>query len=230
MSTLRTLGFAICLTLLSPVSWAGRPFTTEDAGVLAARDCELEAFGARLGARDEPLDRGGWGQLNCGVGIQTQLAVGAGRFESGDELRTITAVAGKTALRPLTDDSVGVALAYSLEGMRPSGRSMRHAGSTASLVISIPHGQTIVHGNLGIGRNHLESKTSGLYALAIERVGEQGVDVGVEIYGSSRESPWLGTGARYAIEADKLWADFSFAAQTGGGDARYLTVGLKYAF
>jgi len=227
---LRTLGFAVCVMLLSQSSWAGRPFTTEDAGVIAAGDCELETFGSHVRARRDPSERGGWGQVGCGIGFNTQLAVGAGRFRSGDESSTVAALIGKTALRPLADDSFGITLAYALEGIKPSGRQLRHAGSSAALVVSIPHGRTIVHANLGIDRSRLESKTAGTYALAIERLGERGVDVGVEVYGQGGESPWIGTGARYAIKPEKLFVDFSFAVQSGGSDARQLTAGLRYSF
>ena len=216
--------------LLSQPSWAGRPFTTEDAGVLTAGGCELETFGAHLRARPDPSERGGWGQVGCGIGFNTQLAVGAGRFRSGDESSTVTGLLGKTALRPLADHSFGVALAYAIEGTKPSGQDLRRARSSAALVVSIPHGRTITHANLGIRRDHLEGKSAATYALAIERLGERGVDVGVEVFGQGSESPWIGTGARYAIEPEKLFVDFSFAVQSGGNDARLLTLGLKYSF
>ena len=56
--------------------------------------------------------------------------------------------------------------------------------------------EQITHANLGIARNHLEGKSAATYALAIERLGERGVDVDVEVFGQGSESPWRGTGAR----------------------------------
>jgi hypothetical protein len=227
---LRALFFAVCLMLLSQPGWAGRPFATEDADVLAASDCELETFGSHVRARPDPSERGGWSQLGCGIGFNTQLAVGAGRFRSGDESSTVAALIGKTALRPLADDSFGITLAYALEGIKLAGRQFRHTGSSAALVVSVPDGRTIMHANLGIARSHLEGKTAGTYALAIERLGERGLDVGVEVFGEGGDPPWIGTGARYAIKPEKLFVDLSFAVQSGGSHARQLTVGLKYSF
>lgn len=226
----RTLVLAVCLMLLSQPSWAARPFTTEDAGVIAGGDCELETFGSHVRARPDPSERGGWAQLGCGIGFNTQLAVGAGRFKSGDESNTAAALIGKTALRPLTDDSFGITLAYALQGIKPAGGQLRHADSSVALVVSIPHARWITHANLGISRSRLESKTAGTYALAIERLGEQGLDVGVEVFGKGGESPWIGTGARYAIMPEKLFVDLSFAVQSSDSHARQLTVGLKYSF
>ena len=224
------LAVAVCALLHAPATWAGRPFTTEDAGVIAAGACELETFGAQARASADPSDRGGWGQVGCGIGFDTQLAVGAGRFRSGAGSRTVAAVIGKTALRPLADDGFGVSLSYALDGVRHPGEPMQHAGSQASLVVTVPLGRTLVHANLGVSRSYLEGRTQKLYAVAIERLGEQGLDVGIEIFGQGRESPWIGTGARYAVNPEKLWVDFSFAVQSDRTEARQLTVGLKYAF
>jgi len=168
--------------------------------------------------------------VGCGIGLQTQLAFGIGRFRSVDASRTAAAVTGKTALRALSDDSYGIALAYTIDGNRTPGEPLRHTGSSASLVVSVPHGHTMFHANLGLTRNHVEGRNAKVYALAVERPGEQGIDVGVELFGQSSESPWIGAGARYAVRAEKLWVDFSFAGQSGGSHARQLTVGLKYAF
>lgn len=226
----RTLVVSICVMLLSQPSWAGRPFTTEDAGVLAVGDCELEAYGSHTRARPDPSERGGWGQVGCGIGLDTQLAAGGGRFKSGDEASTVAALVGKTALRPLADDSFGIALAYALVGFKPPGGHLRHARSSATLVVSIPHGRTITHANLGIDRSRLEDKTVGTYAIAIERLGERGIDVGLELFGQGSESPWIGTGVRYTIKPEKLFVDASFAVQSGGSNARQSTIGIKYFF
>jgi hypothetical protein len=86
------------------------------------------------------------------------------------------------------------------------------------------------HANLGLTRNHVEGRNAKVYAFAVERLGEQGIDVGGEVFGQSGESAWIGAGARYAIEAEKLWVDLSLAGQSGGSHARQVTLGLKVAF
>lgn len=224
------LGVAACALMLSPSSWAGRPFTTEDADVIASGACELETFGSHTRARPDPAERGTWVEAGCGIGIGTQLGLGTGRFTSGGEWSTTAALLGKTALRPLSDDSAGVTLAYALDGIGRSTRNLRHDGTAAALVVSVPHGRMRVHANLGVHRSRLEGMTRGTYALAVERLGDAGVDVGVELFGQQRESSWLGAGARYAIRRDRLFVDVSFAVQGGTGNARQLTLGLKAAF
>ena len=228
-SSIRT-GLAACVMLISSATWAGRPFTTEDVGVIDARNCELEAFGSHARAQSDPSERGAWAQVGCGIGFDTQLAFGVGRFSSDYGARSAAAAMGKTALRPLSEDSFGMALAYTIDGSRTPGEPLRHTGSSASVVVSVPYGRTMFHANLGLTRNHVEGRNAKVYAFAVERLGEQGTDVGIEVFGQSGESAWIGTGARYAIEAEKLWVDFSFAVQSGGSHARQVTVGLKHAF
>jgi hypothetical protein len=107
---MRKLGLAACVMLISSATWAGRPFTTEDAGVIDARNCELEAFGSHARAQSDPSERGAFAQVGCGIGFDTQLAFGMGRFSSVDGSRAAAAAMGKTALRPLSEDSFGMAL------------------------------------------------------------------------------------------------------------------------
>jgi len=194
------------------------------------RDCELETVGSHARAQSDPSERGGWAQVGCGIGFGTQLAFGMGRFSSVDGSRSTAAATGKTALRTLSDDSFGIALAYTIDGSRTPGEPLRHTGSSALVVVSVPHGRTMFHANLGLTRNHVERRNAKVYALAVERLGERGADVGVEVFGQSGEPAWIGTGARYAIEAEKLWVDFSLAVQGGGSHARQATIGLKVAF
>jgi len=227
---MRKLGLATCVMLISSAASAGRPFTTEDAGVIDAGNCELEAFGSHARTQSDASERGAWSELGCGIGFNTQLAFGMGRFSSVDGSRSAAAAMGKTALRPLSEDSFGMALTYTIDGSRTPGEPLRHTGSSASVVVSVPNGHTMFHANVGLTRNHLEGRNAKVYAFAVEHLGEQGVDVGVEVFGQSSESAWIGTGARYAIEAEKLFVDFSLAVQSGGSHARQATVGLKYAF
>lgn len=216
--------------LIPSATWAGRPFTTEDAGVIDARNCELEAFGSHARAQPDPSESGAWAQVGCGIGFDTHFAFGIGRFSSVDGSRSAAAAMGKTALRALSEDSFGMALAYAIAGIRTPGEPLRHTDSSASVVASVPYGRTMFHANLGLTRNHVEGRSAKVYAFAVERLGEQGTDAGVEVFGQSGESVWIGAGARHAIEAEKLWVDLSFAVQRGGGHARQGTVGLRYAF
>jgi hypothetical protein len=217
---------AAILTAAAPAH-AGRPFATEDAGVLEAGKCELEAFGARLTSREAPKETGWWVQPGCGLGLNSQLAVGGGRTKVEGESTTAVALIGKTFIRELTDDRFGVTLAYQLIGEGPPGESLEHAGTDLRAVLSAPLGGVLLHANLGWNRSEVDRINSTTWALAVEVPVGGGLDVGVESYGDDRTAAWLGIGARYALLPDKLFIDMSYALQAASARAKLLTVGLK---
>jgi len=51
------IGVALCLCAMPAL--AGRPFATEDAGVLDARECEPESYLVRRTEGNEPTAHGG---------------------------------------------------------------------------------------------------------------------------------------------------------------------------
>ena len=186
------------------------------AGVLTAGECELDVFALRQTAGHAPKETGGWAKPGCGIGYRTQLAF---------------ALSGKTWLRELTDEQTGVALAYAVGGEKAPGRSFRHENTALAAVASSPVAKDLLlHANLGWSRSQAERLTSTTWALALERTGDGGLDVGAEIYGDDRSAAWLGVGARWALRQQKLSVDFSWAVQTDSARAKLVTIGLKLAF
>lgn len=226
-----TVFAGVLLALVASPAIAGRPFATEDAGVLTAGECELEAYALRQTAGDAPKETGWWVQPGCGVGYRTQLAFGGGRIKVEPDRYTAAALSGKSRLHELTDEQTGVALAYAVGGEKAPGRSFKHESTALAAVVSWPVAKDLLlHANLGWSRSQAERLTSTTWALALERAGDSGLDVGAEIYGDDRAAAWLGVGARYALRPQKVFVDFSWAVQTNSARAKLVTVGLKLAF
>ncbi len=224
---------ALLLCLLSAPALAGRPFATEDAGVLAAGECELEAFVLRASGRDAPIARGGALQPNCGIGWQTQLGIAAGRTEAAGEAITSLALAGKTALRELTETQTGFALAYGVVGARLPGHGFKHDSTALAGVVSAPLDKALVlHANLGWLRTQADRLNTTAWALALERTGLfERLDVGAEVYGDDRmPGAFFGIGARYAVMPEKFFVDFSWARSSSGSRATLATLGIKISF
>lgn len=96
-------------SVLSPVCWAvlwmaslpvqaGRPFATEDAGVLAQKECEWESFAARERTHGAPSETGWNTQVGCGVGFKTQVALAFGRNKSESAHTNALGLSAKTGL------------------------------------------------------------------------------------------------------------------------------------
>lgn len=219
------------LALAASPAIAGRPFATEDAGVLAAGECELETYALRQTAGAAPRETGWWVQPGCGVGHRTQLALGGGRTRVEPDQVTAAAFSGKHWLRELTDEQTGVTLAFSVSGEKAPGARFKHESTALSAVVSSPLAMNLLlHANVGWSRSQAERLNSTTWALALERTGAAGLDFGAEVYGDDRAAPWLGVGARYALRAEKLFVDVSWAAQANSARAKLVTVGLKLAF
>lgn len=209
---------------------AGRPLQTEDAGVLDTGECELEAVARRASAGDLPTLRAGSVQVGCGFGFRSQAALLAGAVRGGGERVEELALVGKTALRPLTDEQTGIALAWALGAQRSAGGSLRHESTELKAVVTHPAGPWLLHANLGAARSQAERQTSTLWSVAAERTGLGPFDAMAEVFGDDRTDPWLNAGLRWTAIDKRLFVDGSYGTQLNSGRARLLTLGLKYAF
>jgi hypothetical protein len=211
-----------------PPAWAGRPLVTEDAGVLGQRECELESFAARS---HKPHLTAQWAQFGCGVGFQTQLALGMGNEKSQDERFTATALSGKTFLQALTSEQAGVTLAYAVSGARQAPAGFEHVGTELKGVISVPHNSWLFHANLGWRRSHQDAQSRSIFALAVERPGAAGpIDLMAEIFGDDREAPWVQVAARWVVVPGRFFIDGSWGVQSNSMRSRQATIGAKIAF
>ena len=211
---------------------AARPLVTEDAGVLDRGDCEFEGVGSRLSV-DGRTARSGLLQVACGIGIQTQLsgAFATTRIEDGHS--TQAAAGGKTSLRDLTDEQVGVALAYTFIGTRPSGMGWRYDYTALLGVVTVPmRKDLLVHLNLGASRSRIDEETNAIWAVAAEflQVAHPGLDLVVETFGNQRDPLWLNAGVRYAVVPERFTVNASFGVQGGSGQAKLATIGFKLNF
>jgi hypothetical protein len=138
-------------------------------------------------------------QIGCGIGFNAQLALVAQHFTSQHTHRTVVGANGKTALRPLTTTDAGIAVTYSIKAERLPEVSLRREESAVSLVVTVPYDRTFAHGNLGFIRTESDRRNASTYAFAVEKLGNSGLDVGIEMFGDTRMAPWLGAGGRYAL-------------------------------
>lgn len=211
---------------------AGRPLVAEDAGVLDRGDCEFEGVASRL-SLEGPTATSGLLQLACGIGLQTQVAGTLGTTRSEGEHSLHAAAGGKTALRDLTDEQAGVALAYSFIGARPSGMGWRYDLTTLLGVVTVPvQKDLLLHGNLGASYSRIDRETSVIWAAAAEflQVGGTAFDLMAETFGTQRDPLWLNFGLRYTVVPEQFTVNASLGAQGGSERAKLATLGFKLNF
>lgn len=230
MNTLTTTALTAALSAaLALPAHAGRPLVTEDAGVLARGDCELE--GAVLHASESgasAIERSL--QLGCGIGMETQLAVNVATAKVDRAREQGLALVGKTSLWQ-SDATAALSLAWSFGWTRPAGDSWQHAATQLTLVYSRPlWADTTLHANLGHERDRSADVRSTQWGLALEHAGAGGVAPMAELFGDDRGAPWWNLGVRWAAMPEKLFVDASYGQQFASGKPRLVTLGFKFAF
>lgn len=221
---------AVLLAAAATAAHAGRPLATEDADVLDAGSCELEGFASRLDERLPPASRGTTLQFGCGIGWDTQAALGWTHARSGDESAHAWALGGKTAIVRRGQGGVGLTLAWGFAAERPPGGPLKHEATALNLVATREwSGGWLTHANLGWLRSESASASTTTWNLALERPVGGGVDLMAELYGDDRTRPWVGVGARWAA-SERLGLNASYAVQDESPRPRLWTVGFKLVF
>ena len=225
---------AVCVSALvvaaSPAQ-AGRPFATEDAGVLAQKECEWESVAARARTRGEPRETGWSTQVGCGVGFKTQVALGFARTTFESEHTNALALGAKTGLVDGGEDGTSITVAYGLVSAKNPGEgSYRLNTSAVNLVLTRPlPADWTVHANLGWSRDRPNKLDSTTWAIAAEWAATEQWAVGAETYGDDRNKPWFGVGVRWTLSKDwSLNASYAVNRETPRTSAA--SVGFKLAF
>jgi hypothetical protein len=221
--------------LLAACAWpatatAARPFATEDAGVLAPRECEAEPVLGRIRAQGQDTTRTTTLQGACGVAAGTQLSAGLTHATAGGVRERSLAFGGKTQLMDGGEAGSQVAVAYGAGFLHGDGGGHRLDTAAALLVLTRPLvGGLLFHANLGTLHSRPDRQQSTTWAAALEYPAGGGVDVGVEAFGDDRTRSWLGAGLRWAVHP-VVSLNLAHAAQQGGDKGRVTSVGMRIGF
>jgi hypothetical protein len=219
------------LLLSSSQAQAGRPFATEDAGVLESGQCEWESVAARARTQGESAETGWSTQLGCGLGFKTQLALAFGRSTRESEHTNTLTLGGKTGLIHSGEDATSVTLAYGLNSSKEPGHSAyRWDTSAVNLVVTQPlPADWTVHANLGWSRDRPTKLNTTTWAVAAEWAASEQWALGAEVYGDDRSRPWYGVGARWDFSA--AWSvNAAYAVNRETPHTHAVSVGFKFAF
>lgn len=235
--TLVPATIACGLLLNALAALAARPLQTDDAGVIERGGCEVEAVALRHAADGERATENSL-QLGCGVGWQSQLALGWATTRSEGARESGLSVSGKTGLWRAGDDPDGEAAALALsweflEARMPTG-SWRHVGTGLNLLASVPLPDDVtLHANLGHARNELTRQQSTPWGVGLEHAGwGEGLHWApmAELFGDDRERPWWNLGGRLTTVPGKVFIDASYGRQFASHRPRLMTLGVKAAF
>ena len=230
-ATWRTLALTLAAAALCTSALAGRPLQTEDAGVMARGECELEGVAERDDGSPatRELSLGG----GCGIGYDTQLGLELARTRAGAPADRGLRLGGKTTLWQAVgsgDDRTAFTLAYGWSAARAAGSSWSSAAVDVAAVLRIPAEPLIWHLNLGLERDTGASQTTTTWGVAAELAPWGAFTPMAELVGNDRGEAMWNLGLAWEVAPERLILDVSWGRQFEGGSAKVLTTGFKLSF
>jgi hypothetical protein len=241
MKPIRPLTMAALL--LAPLgAHAGRPMTTDDATVLDAHTCQLEAWWQRLSDHREA-----WLAPSCSIGPDWEAGVslvrasqartvnsaddadganGANGMPSTHSSARLGGLYAKTVLRRLATNGWGLGLVAS-HMPQASGSMAGDTSLNVPLSVSLADDAVLVHANAGWTRQYAIRQGGATWALGTEVAVGPRAAVTLETYGSARDHSYIQAGARYSVIPNRLDVDASYGERLSArGKQGFFAIGL----
>lgn len=220
-----SLRFGALLLGVSAAAEAGQPLATDDAAIVAARTCQLEAW-----AESSHADREYWAQPACNFTGDLELTIGGAITEPPPGGRSgAAALQAKSTVLPRGDGSVafGVSAGAMRDMSAPHGHSAFQTYYAKALASWYPRGDTEVDFNAGAA-NVYGTGTFALSGVAVQYAVVPRLQLLAETY---RDAPGRGkyqAGLRFAAVPNVLEAYASYGARLGRGAEDWsVTVGIR---
>jgi len=204
---------------------AGRPLSTDDAGVIPQGECQVESwYQSADGAHETHLAPG------CGIGHDTEFDAEAIHLSPAVDDRDAFVVQLKTALPTL--DAYGWSFAAKLNAgaVHPAGGNQWRSDAYSATGIATHHlGDDLdLHLNLGAERRQRERITATTYAAALVWNAAPQALLFAEVLGDDKAGATQTLGARWWLQPERIGLDLTVGRQAGVPDSRFVTVGLCF--
>lgn len=225
-------GLFASLLAASP-AWAARPMITDDARIVDAQACQVEAW--HRSTRGEPGRD--WAVPACNPTGNLELSMGAGLgrpsgpADPGGERRLMADLfQAKTLFKPLTPDGWGIGLAMGRSHDRP-GRVAAVASNYFYLPASLAlRGDDIVlHLNLGAREDRSSRQTYGTWGVGSEIRLVSRVQLIAETFGESAGGAYAHAGLRWWLVPDRVQVDATLGHPLGSRATgpRWVSLGVR---
>lgn len=207
------------------VAHAGRPMVTDDAGLVEARSCQIEAW-AQIHRDSSDY----WALPACNFGGNLEIALGGALTRDASRTQTSAVVLqGKTLFRPLQTNGWGIGLAAGTVRYPQAGAGAGDWYAYVPASLSLRDDAVVVHANLGWLRTEPIRRDSLTWGLGAELRVTAGTWVIAETFGEDRGRPFHHFGLRHELVRNRVQIDASYGNRNGAGrDERWFTVGLVW--
>jgi len=207
---------------------AGRPLTTDDAAIVDAKHCQVEAW----------IDRGkdsttGWFVPACNFGLDTELQLGVARTRSGGEARFSEAYfQAKTLLREMTDAEpwgVGLVVGVTKRPLNETHRGWQNPYVLVPFTQLICNTPLTFHANVGWARDREARRDLTVWGAGLEAQVGSHLTLLTEAYGRNSEKPFVRIGGRWNAIKDRLDVDLTWVSRPGGSsNERFVSLGVTW--
>ena len=214
--------WASALLAFSLPALAGRPLTTEDAGVLDEKRCQVEAW----------VDRGhdatrSWLVPACKFGGGLEWQLGGARTREGGQSRFSEAYFQAKALLPAAEDAafrIGIVAGVLRRLENEQRRGWEHPFVTVPASIALGNGA--VHLNVGWFRDRETGRDATTWGIAAEAPLTPRFWLVGEAFGENAQRPWFRAGGRYHF-GDDFAIDLTVVTRPGESrDERFVSLGV----
>jgi hypothetical protein len=204
---------------------AGRPMVTDDAGLVEARSCQVEAW-AQVYRRSTEY----WVQPACNLGGNLEITLGGALGHEAGRTRTGAVVLqGKTLFKPLQTNGWGIGLAAGTVRHPQAGADARDWYAYVPASFSLHDDAVVVHVNLGWLRTGPIRSDRLTWGLGTELGLSARTWLIAEIFGEDRDRPFQQFGLRHELVPGRVQVDAAYGGRSGaGGDERWFSLGLVW--
>lgn len=219
----------LLLCLPAATVFAARPMITDDARIVDAKACQVEAW-QRFNREEKHRS---WAVPACNPTGNLELSAGGGwgTPETGSAERQLVAglVQAKTLFKPLTPDDWGIGLAVGRSFERP-GSGPRAASNYFYVPMSLAmQGDDIVmHLNLGLRDDRQLNRSFATWGLGSEIRLAPRLQLIAETFGESRNGTQVHAGLRWWLVPDRVQVDATTGGRVQPGvPGRWVSLGVR---
>jgi hypothetical protein len=222
------VGCALALTLAMDDACAASPMFVDDARILDAKSCQLEAWVRRNRESSEA-----WALPACNFTGHFDLTFGGMRLtEDGRGAFSENVIQVKTVLRPLEEDGWGVGLvAGSVRHLKRETANGWPGDAYVNVPLSLAFAgdAVVIHVNAGAAYYRVEKATIGLWGLGGEIRLRDDLSFNSEIFRIERGRPFYQLGLRYTFVKDRVQMDATYGNRAVSDKAaRWFSLGLRF--
>ena len=215
--------------LLAPtLTWAARPFMTDDARLTTAGSCQLETWIRRDANRTEQ-----WALPACNPTGRLEITAGGAALRDaamGYSVDALLQVKTLFKTMPANGWGAGVALGHLRHRSHElAGVAQGQTYLYLPVSVSFGEGRWVTHTNVGWSRDRANGQDQLTWGMGLEtQLHPRWLWIG-ETFGNDRQKPFWQTGLRYQLVPELLQIDATWGApQSLRSSHNWLSFGLRW--